>query len=125
MSLFSFDSIKVVIQKLTDFEKRNGISLPYSLLPTMVDQRTKLARSFLNQLWQDYPKQVLPFIIHNTVRIREAVCKGLPIIDYDADSPAATDYMYLADQIINQIEDEFVIDNSLIDENNAEIQIVA
>ncbi len=125
MSLFSFDSIKVVIQKLTDFEKRNGISLPYSLLPTMVDQRTKLARSFLNQLWQDYPKQVLPFIIHNTVRIREAVCKGLPIIDYDADSPAATDYMYLADQIINQIEDEFVIDNSLIDENNTEVQIVA
>ncbi|MFV2061278.1 MAG: ParA family protein, partial [Gammaproteobacteria bacterium] len=108
MSLFSLDSIKAVIKKIDNFEKRNGVSLPYSLLPTMVDQRTKLARAFLKQLWDEYPKHVLPFIIHNTVRIKEAVCKGLPIIDYDADSPASTDYMHLADQVIKRETEEFV-----------------
>jgi len=124
MSLFSFDSIRTVIEKITTFEKRNGILLPYSLLPTMVDQRTKLARSFLSQLWQEYPKQVLPFIIHNTVRIREAVCKGIPIIDYDADSPASTDYMYLADQVIKRESEELTVDESLF-AKKSEVQIVA
>jgi len=123
MSLFSFDSIKSVIAKISEFEKRNGIALPYSLLPTMVDQRTKLARSFLSQLWENYPRNVLPFIIHNTVRIREAVCKGVPIIDYDADSPASTDYMYLADQVINQNNGEY--DDSSYEEHEPEVKIVA
>jgi chromosome partitioning protein len=125
MSLFSLDSIKSVIKKINIFEKRNGILLPYSLLPTMVDQRTKLARAFLKELWLKYPKQVLPFIIHNTVRIREAVCKGLPIIDYDADSPASTDYMFLADQVIKRDHEDYIIENSEDEKQDTDVQIVA
>jgi len=125
MSLFSFNSIKTVISKITEFEKRNGLSLPFSLLPTMVDQRTKIARSFLNQIWEEYPRHVLPFIIHNTVRIREAVCKGIPIIDYDAESPASTDYMYLADQVIQGVSIEISTEHELYNEKEEDVQIVA
>ncbi|MFV1984654.1 MAG: ParA family protein [Thiohalomonadales bacterium] len=125
MSLFSFHSLKPVIENIIDFENRNGVALPYSLLPTMVDQRTKLARSFIKQLWEEYPRHVLPFIIHNTVRIREAICKGIPIIDYDADSRAATDYMYLADQVIKQEHEKCVTENDFYEEKESEVQIVA
>ncbi len=125
MSVFSFESIKRVIDKITLFEKNDGISLPFSLLPTMVDERTKFARKLLNQLRDTYPNHVLPIAIHNTVRLREAVCMGIPIIDYDADSTASTDYMYLADHVIMQQNKESRIDVESFIDVASTVKIVA
>ncbi len=125
MSAFSFESIKRVIDKISLFEKNNGVSLPFSLLPTMVDQRTKFARTFLNQLRDTYPKHVLPIAIHNTVRLREAVCMGIPIIDYDAESAASTDYMYLADHVIMQHNKQCETEVELFMEVASKVKIVA
>ncbi len=96
MSLFGLDSVERLLAHMARLEARYETAIPFRVLPTMVDQRTRLARAFLRELWARYPEQVLPVLVHHTVRLREAACRGLPIIDYDADSAAAHDYRRLA-----------------------------
>jgi chromosome partitioning protein len=110
MSLFSLDSIEKLYQAIHALEEEHEIIIPIKVLPTMVDTRTRLARAFMRSIWERFADDVLPIMVHNTVRVREAVCKGLPIIDYDANSPAAYDYKRLADEIIQNSDPDFMHD---------------
>ncbi len=96
MSLFGVDSANRLTKLIHELEERHDTQIPFRILPTMVDSRTRLARSFLRQIWERYPDEILPLMVHYTVRVREAVCKGLPIIDYASSSQVATDYRHLA-----------------------------
>jgi chromosome partitioning protein len=100
MSLFAIDSLERLFTSIHQFEQEYQRAFPIRVLPTMVDNRTRLARAFMRTLWERFADDVLPIMVHNTIRVREAVCKGLPIIDYDAGSPAAFDYNRLADEVI-------------------------
>jgi chromosome partitioning protein len=96
MSLFGLDSVDRLLELIRSLERKHDIRIPIRILPTMVDSRTRLARSFLRQIWERFPDQVLPLLVHYTVRIREAICKGVPIIDFAANSQVAKDYRQLA-----------------------------
>lgn len=108
MGLFSLDSLEKLYTVIHRLEEQHKTQIPIKVLPTMVDYRTRLARAFIRSIWERFADDVLPIMVHNTVRIREAVCKGLPIIDYDADSPAAYDYRRLADEIIQTSNPNFM-----------------
>jgi len=108
MSLFSLDSIEKFYGIIQRLEQQHNIRLPIKVLPTMVDYRTRLARAFMRSIWERFADDVLPIMVHNTIRVREAVCKGLPIIDYDADSPAAYDYKRLAEEILHTADPDFM-----------------
>lgn len=96
MSLFSLESINKLTSHISEVENCSGVTLPFLILPTMVDYRTRLARTFLNIIRQQFPDNIFPFIIHNTVS------KSIPIIDYDADSITTDDFKLLANEIIQR-----------------------
>lgn len=108
MSLFSLDGIERLCETMEQLESRRRMRLPFKVLPTMVDNRTKLCRMFLRKIWERFPDNVLPIMIHNTVRVKESVCYSLPVARYDANSAASIDYDKLAAHYIHTALPEFV-----------------
>ena len=102
MSLFSLDGIERISETIEHLQARRGESLPYKVLPTMVDNRTRLCRTFLRKIWERFPENVLPVMIHQTVRLKESVCYSLPVWAYDSRSSAAIDYMKLAEICVKE-----------------------
>lgn len=100
MSLFSLDGVERLNETIELIAKKNKVELPISVLPTLVDNRTRLSRQFLKQLWERFPDEILPVIVHQTVKLKEAVCDGVPIIQFSPGSVAALDYARLATETI-------------------------
>lgn len=100
MSLFSLDGIERISETIEHLQARRGKSLPFKVLPTMVDNRTRLCRTFLRKIWERFPESVLPVMIHQTIKLKEAVCYSLPVWAYDSKSVAALDYMRLAEECV-------------------------
>jgi len=102
MSLFSLDGMERISETIEHLQARRGTSLPFKVLPTMVDNRTRLCRTFLRKIWERFPDNVLPVMIHHTVRLKESVCYSLPVWAYDSKSVAAIDYMKLAEICVKE-----------------------
>ena len=100
MSLFSLDGIERISETIEHLQARRGKPLPFKVLPTMVDNRTRLCRTFLRKIWERFPESVLPVMIHQTVKLKEAVCYSLPVWAYDSKCIAALDYMKLAEECV-------------------------
>ncbi|MCK4952105.1 MAG: AAA family ATPase [Gammaproteobacteria bacterium] len=101
MSLFSLDGIHRLRETIDMISAQYDLNIPFTLLPTMVDLRTRLTREFLEHIENNYkPEEISDIHIHHTVRLKEAVCNGTPIIDYAPNSIAANDYDQLADEVI-------------------------
>lgn len=111
MSLFGLDGIEKLCDTISLLEDRYQVRIPMHVVPTMVDSRTRLARMFLRKIWERFPDEILPLMIHYTVRVKEAACQGQSIIDFDPTSPAARDYQKLATEIIKRTESETLFDN--------------
>jgi len=105
MGVFAFDGIERLCETIDLLEERYQTNIPLRVLPTMVDNRTRLSRKFLREIWERFPDEVLPLMVHQTVRLKEAACEGLPIIDYDPKSAAAADYQRLAREIMRHAEE--------------------
>jgi len=105
MSLFSLDGIHRLRETIDMLSAQYDLNIPFTLLPTMVDLRTRLAREFLEHIENNYkPEEISDIHIHHTVRLKEAVCDGRPIIDYAPDSIAAKEYDQLAIEVIGGID---------------------
>lgn len=101
MSLFALDGIHRLRETIDLLCAQYDLKLPFTLLPTMIDTRTRLARKFLEHIEEHYkPEEISNVLIHHTIRLKEAVCDGKPIIEYEPDCVAARDYDRLADEVI-------------------------
>jgi chromosome partitioning protein len=109
MSLFSIDGIERLSETVDLVAQKYDLNIEINLLPTLVDKRTRLCRKFLLGVWERYQDNVLATMIHNTVRLKEAVCAGQSIIQFDAKSVAAKDYRDLASELIGRSADERAI----------------
>ncbi len=106
MSLFSIDGIERLSETVDLVAQKYNLDIDINILPTLVDNRTRLCRKFLLGVWERYQDNMLASIIHNTVRLKEAVCEGQSIIHFDKNSIATKDYMELADEVIRRSGDE-------------------
>lgn len=102
MSLFSIDGIERLSETIELVAQKYNLDIEINILPTIVDKRTRLCRKFLLGIWERYQDNVLPMVIHSTVRLKEAACEGQSIIQFDPRSIAAKDYRELADEIIRR-----------------------
>ena len=109
MSLFSIDGIERLSETVDLVAQKYDLNIEINLLPTLVDKRTRLCRKFLLGVWERYQDNVLATMIHNTIRLKEAVCAGQSIIQFDAKSVAARDYQDLASELIGRSADERAI----------------
>jgi len=100
MSLFAIDGIERLNETVDLVAKKYDLDIELNILPTLVDRRTRLGRKLLLGIWERYRDKVLPVMIHHTVRLKESVCAGQSIVDFAPNSPAASDFSDLADEII-------------------------
>lgn len=102
MSLFAIDGIERLSETVELVANKYKLHIELNVLPTLVDKRTKLCRNFLLGIWERYQDAVLPVMIQQTVRLKEAVMAGQSIQQFDPRSPAADDYRKLAEEIIRR-----------------------
>lgn len=102
MSIFSIDGIERLSETIDLVAQKYKLDIEVNILPTIVDKRTRLCRKFLLGIWERYQDNVLPMVIHSTVRLKEAACEGQSILQFDSRSIAAKDYRELAEEIISR-----------------------
>lgn len=73
----------------------------FSILPTMYDVRTRLARELLQQIQTNFGDAVLPTVIHFNSRLKEAASFGQPIMEYDPASRGMQDFEDLATWLLD------------------------
>lgn len=67
---------------------------------TMFDQRNRLSRSVMNELYGYFPNRIFRSVIPRNVRLAEAPSYGQPIAHYDSDSKGAKAYERLARELL-------------------------
>ena len=67
---------------------------------TMFDQRNRLSRSVMNELYSYFPNRIFRSVIPRNVRLAEAPSYGQPIIHYDPSSKGAKAYERLAKELL-------------------------
>jgi chromosome partitioning protein len=127
MSSYSLDGLDRLIDTLSLLKERYDMELPFTILPTMVDYRTRFTNIILDELRERFSDNVIAKAVHFSVRVREAAYQGKPLISYKMRSPVIDDYMDLANSIVQEqqplpddVEDDLeaikVISSDTIDE---------
>lgn len=101
MSSFGLHGVDQMYQTIALLRERYARDIPIRVLPTLVDSRTRLCRHFLHEIGERFADDVVPVMVQFTVRLKEAVHKGLSIIEYDPSSPAAAQYGRLAEELVS------------------------
>lgn len=99
MSLFGLHGIDSMYEVVRALQERHGREVPIRVLPTLVDSRTRLCRQFLHEVGERYADDVLPVMVQFTVRLKESVRQGVPIVDFDPASTVAVQYDRLANEL--------------------------
>lgn len=73
---------------------------------TMYDKRNRLSRDIRYDLERNFPHRVMETIIPRNVRLSEAPSYSQTIADYDADSPGARAYSWLASEIVSTLSNQ-------------------
>ena len=72
------------------------------LLLTMYDARLKLSNQVVDEVKKHFGDMVFDTVIQRNVRLSEAPSFGESILEYDATSKGAVNYLNLADELINK-----------------------
>ena len=84
---------EATIKMLAD---RVGHRARFSVLATMYDVRTKMAREILGELRRHFEDQLLPVVVHFNSKLKESASFGQPITEYDPASRGMQDFEKLA-----------------------------
>ena len=76
------------------------------LLLTMYDARLKLSNQVVDEVTKHFGDMVFETIIQRNVRLSEAPSFGESILEYDATSKGAVNYLNLADELIRNNEEK-------------------
>jgi len=89
------NTVRLVQKHLNDQLSINGVLL------TMYDNRLNLCNQVAKEVRNYFKDKVYQTVITRNVRLSEAPSFGLPIIMYDATSAGASNYMKLAEELLN------------------------
>jgi chromosome partitioning protein len=101
-SIYAIDGVNRLKETIDLICEKYNINIPVTILPTMFDKRTKLSLKLLAHLNDKFTSTIITTVIHNSVKIREAACAGLPVINYSKNCKVAKDYKKLAERVILQ-----------------------
>lgn len=71
-------------------------------LPTLVDMRTRFAKYILEEIRKVFGDHALNAAIRQTIAVKESQAKGVSILAHDLKSNGATDYLMLAQEILQK-----------------------
>ncbi len=86
---------------IESFFRRNAAATGQAVSPYFVlnqfDETQRLHRDVLELLRGRLGERLLPFVVRRAAAVSEALAEGMTVIDYAPDSPAAADYLRLAE----------------------------
>jgi chromosome partitioning protein len=111
MSLFGLNGIDHMYETIRRLGERHGRKIPIRVVPTLVDSRTRLCRQFLHEVGERFADDVSSVMVQFTVRLKEAVRQGVPIIAYDPTSTVTVQYLRLADELMSNLLEQTVTES--------------
>ncbi|WP_223551702.1 ParA family protein [Aestuariivivens sp. NBU2969] len=100
---FALEGLGKLLNTIKSVQKIHNPELDIEgLLLTMYDSRLRLSNQVVEEVQKHFNNMVFKTIIQRNVRLSEAPSYGESIINYDASSKGATNYLSLAKEIINK-----------------------
>ena len=100
---FALEGLGKLLNTIKSVQKIHNKSLDIEgLLLTMFDSRLRLSNQVVEEVQKHFGKMVFKTIIQRNIRLSEAPSFGESIIDYDATSKGAKNYLSLANEIIKK-----------------------
>ena len=115
---FALHGLSKQLETLSILCKRCSLHVEVTVLASMYDIRTKMAREILAELREHFSDKMYTTIVNFNTKIKEAASFGQPISEYDPASKGQKDFESLAQEVIGsgarEQRHEFV--NSLADQ---------
>jgi chromosome partitioning protein len=93
--------LQEAIEEINEVKKGLNPKLKVAgILPTMVNNRTNIAKTVLEAVTRAYKELLYPLQVDFSIKHAEATLAGLPIVIYDPKHQGSLAYMKLADRII-------------------------
>ena len=100
---FALEGLGKLLNTIKSVQKIHTKNLDIEgLLLTMYDSRLRLSNQVVEEVQKHFGKMVFKIIIQRNIRLSEAPSFGESIIDYDATSTGAKNYLSLANEIIKK-----------------------
>ena len=100
---FALEGLGKLLNTIKSVQKIHNQSLDIEgLLLTMFDSRLRLSNQVVEEVQKHFGKMVFKTIIQRNIRLSEAPSFGESILDYDATSKGAKNYLSLANEIIKK-----------------------
>lgn len=100
---FALEGLGKLLNTIKSVQKIHNPELDIEgLLLTMYDSRLRLSNQVVEEVQKHFNDMVFQTIIQRNVRLSEAPSYGESIINYDASSKGASNYLSLAREIINK-----------------------
>ena len=90
------NTIRIIKTKLNPSLEIEGFLL------TMYDARLRLSNQIYDEIRKHFQELVFDTVIARNVRLSESQSYGMPVIMYDATSKGASNYLHLAQEILNR-----------------------
>lgn len=100
---FALEGLGKLLNTIKSVQKIHNKNLDIEgLLLTMFDSRLRLSNQVVEEVKKHFSEMVFDTIIHRNIRLSEAPSYGESIINYDAGSKGASNYLSLAEEIIKK-----------------------
>jgi len=100
---FALEGLGKLLNTIKSVQKIHNADLDIEgLLLTMFDSRLRLSNQVVEEVQKHFSEMVFETIIQRNVRLSEAPSYGESIINYDAASKGATNYLSLAQELITK-----------------------
>ena len=100
---FALEGLGKLLNTIKSVQKIHNPSLDIEgLLLTMYDSRLRLSNQVVEEVQKHFNDMVFDTIIQRNIKLSEAPSFGESIINYDATSKGATNYLNLAEEIIKK-----------------------
>ena len=100
---FALEGLGKLLNTIKSVQKLHNNSLEIEgLLLTMYDSRLRLSNQVVSEVKKHFQMMVFKTVIPRNVKLGEAPSHGKNIVDYDATSKGAKNYIKLAQELINK-----------------------
>lgn len=102
---FALRGAEKQVAALEAMSRRMGEAPHYRVLATMHDPASALSRDVVAELHKRFGSAVVPTVVRQDGRLKEAASLGVPIVDYAPRSKGAEDYLELARWVERRLSD--------------------
>lgn len=107
---FALEGLGKLLNTIKNVQKIHNKNLDIEgLLLTMYDSRLRLSNQVVEEVHSHFPEMVFETIISRNVRLSEAPSFGESILNYDAESKGAIQYLQLAEEVL--LKNEHLVKN--------------